>query len=239
MATASIQTADILQTPFFSHHPILPELRQAFVVKLWPLSMVTQPDSIDDFDAYFEFIQQEREPSLEQRHYAKTFADILSIVETLVGGFSGTFAELRDSIQSRIGNTGSATPSKISLSLELAVRLWLMSNVRNLMPADWHQLQSSIPWPDALSLKSVLDQQYEWRGGDPGARFPEYLNVYHMNKIAGFRVEWTNSLTLHLAIRGSVIYVFHNVSTLRRMRESLSELGCSYILDEAQLSFVE
>lgn len=222
MAT-TVQTANLLQTPFFSHEPIPTELKELFVARLWPLSMAALPESILDFETYFDFVQQERDPSLAPHHHIRNFNDIVSLIEIIANSPSATFAQLRDILQSITGSTTSEMLSKISLSLELAVRLWLMCNVRNVMPSDQHQLEESIPWPDTLSLKSALGRKYTRQPGDPRARFPEYLNVHDMNKIAGFRVKWTNSLTSHLSIKGRIISVFHNVSTLQRMRASFSK----------------
>ena len=211
-----------LAAPFFALEPLPASTRQEFVQELWPQRSTTQKESLIDFDSYFKFMQQERDPELAHCHAVETLQDVLFIISYIRTHQTATFADASSQIQSRKPNSSLL---EVSRSIELAVRLWLMLNVRNLMPTDLYQLETSIPWPDEHSIKSVLEQQFTPRPSGISAMFPEYLNASDMGKIAGFRIEWTNSLSSHLTIKGSVIYVFHNVSALRRMRESLADSG--------------
>jgi hypothetical protein len=126
---------------------------------------------------------------------------------------------------------GNANPTlavdnqKLSTSIELVVRLWLMTNVRILVPTQGNVFEVSIPCPEDQSLVEVLNRHlsrpstYSLSKTD---RFPTYFNTIDMRNIANFQVLWTNNLAEHLTVRGSLIYIFHQVSALGCLRSSLS-----------------
>jgi len=148
-------------------------------------------------------------------HSIQGYQDILSIIDTILTNPTASFTEIREII---IKNTPGFTAVQVSTSIELAVRLWLISYIRNRMPVNQLQLETTIPWPDTLSLNSVLQQHYVRRTSHASAKYPEHLNVYNIGKMAGFRVKWTGSKTDHLSIEGSLVYIYYNVTVLRRMR---------------------
>jgi len=194
------------------------ELKQAIIQELWPYLPAVQ-DNIEDFNAFFRVIQQERHPELARRHAIETFGDIIYIINFIRTNHTATFADIRCHLQS---SKPQSSLAEASLSIELAVGIWLMSNARNLMPTHRYQLETLIPWPDTLSLRSVFDQQFSPRLDEINSQFSEHLNVSDMSRFAGFRISWTNNLTSHLTMKGSVIFVFHHVSVMRRMLKSVS-----------------
>lgn len=59
--------------------------------------------------------------------------------------------------------------------------------------------------------------------GGAWRKFPHHLNADDLRKIGGFQIQWTDDLMSHLTLRGPVVYLFHHVSVLRRMRKSVPE----------------
>jgi hypothetical protein len=216
MATMAI-SGNPLDTPFFSHEPIPSDVRQSFVNALWPRQDENNgEEGINDFGSYFSNLQQERHPDLASQHVVRTLDDIISIIRIILKNPSASFSEIRATMQRK---NPEWTATSISHSIELAVRLWLRVNVRNLMPTDRRQLETAISWPDTISLKATLERLFKPQLSVLTRRFPEHFNVADMSKMAGFKVEWTDCLTSHLILDGSVIHMFNNVSILRRMRE--------------------
>jgi hypothetical protein len=199
-----------LNNSCFSRNPVSPEGRQVLINKLWP------PNATSD----------------QQSNAIQSYADLAYILGIVKGNADATMSELRQilmNVQPSLGRD----ETKLSASIELVVRLWLTVNIRNLMPNDRICLQSFLPWPDSLSLMEVLrkwiDQsQTQAQAQPPVSRsplrgeFPDVLNVCDLKQTFGYRIQWTNDLTNHLAMNGSVIYLYHHVSVLKRIRNSVS-----------------
>ncbi|KAL2270850.1 hypothetical protein VTJ83DRAFT_221 [Remersonia thermophila] len=55
--------------------------------------------------------------------------------------------------------------------------------------------------------------------------FSPYLNVVDMERIAGFKINWTNTLAEHLTLRRKYLYLFSQVTALRRLEQSGTSRG--------------
>ena len=221
------QLSNLLDSAFFSHSPLTQTQKKMYLDSSWPRPPSGDQTVVDDsvnFDSYFEFLKQERNPAVAEDHAFAKFDDFFFILSVLKGYWTQSLEQVIDVIQTE--RPGLAiTLSKLVHSIELVVRLWLLMDIRNRMPSNPYQLQTSIPWHDSSSLSSVLEtyitsHQHSWDGVI--AKFPGYFNLYDMKRIGGIKVEWTNNLTLHLTMKGPVLYIFHGVSILRRICESAS-----------------
>ncbi|KAH8895399.1 hypothetical protein GQ53DRAFT_839036 [Thozetella sp. PMI_491] len=225
------QHPDPLHVRCFNPDLLASNVREVLATRLWPkdASVAGTTESILDLSPYFDYVRHECNPAFQQQYAVATFEEIIFIIDMLRGNPTVTFRELQKLIQA-------ARPALelrgLACSIELAVRLWLMLNARNIMPSNTYQLQTSVPWPDDASLQSVLIQHFAPQSDISSGTFSGHLNFHDMKSIAGIRVEWTNNLAMHLAIKGSIIYVFHCVSVLRWMRESpttIAFLPCDLI----------
>jgi hypothetical protein len=221
-----------LDNPCFSHKPVSPEGRQVLINKLWPPNATSDHDNVEDFEAYFNFLQQECDPVSQKSNAIQSYADLAYVLGIVKGNADATMSELRQTIINVQPSLG-RDETKLSASIELVVRLWLTVNIRNLMPNDRICLQSFLPWPDSLSLTEVLQRwtdqsQTQAQLQPPVSRsslrdeLPDVLNVCDLKQTFGYKIQWTNDLTNHLAMNGSVIYLYHHVSVLRRIRSSAS-----------------
>jgi hypothetical protein len=214
--TAELSTS-LLATPFFSSEALPDNVRLSFIDAIWPEPSTTSDENMKDFDAYFDVVQRERSQSLARLHAIQSFQDLVDFLGIIIESSMEPFAEILARVQT---TRPESSASEVSMSIELAIRLWLMLDIRHMMPTHRYQLETSIPWPESQSLVWVLENHLEPSPSTVGPRYSEYLNLYDMDKMGGFKVEWTNNLASHLKIKGSVIYVFHHVSVLRRMLKS-------------------
>ena len=112
---------------------------------------------------------------------------------------------------------------KLSNSIELAVRLWLMVDIQNVKPGAYQTLHTAWPWPDASSLIDVV--QSLRTQASPGVvamrKFPEVFNAFDMKRMGGFEIRWTDNLSDHLCLDRKVIWLYYHVSVLMRMKLSI------------------
>ncbi|KAK8097668.1 uncharacterized protein PG998_013154 [Apiospora kogelbergensis] len=108
------------------------------------------------------------------------------------------------------------------------MQLWLLMNIRVLMSMDKYAMYNSQPWLESQSLQDVLSQitvspsnNSSGQLDSSNGKFSTYLNAADMEKIAGYRIVWTNRLLDHLDTAGTLVYMFHHVSVLKRLKDSL------------------
>src|SRR3569833_148331 len=220
--------SESLYLPCYSGEDLTDETKRALVARLWPTGCLeTSADRLDteDFSAFFNVFRHECNPVNQASHAAQTFNDLLFLLDVVRDHLDSPIQDIRSTVQT-MRPTLAADEKKLSASIELVVRVWLMTNFRNLMPTDRHILQNSIPWPDHQSLvgalqKHIIEPATMSRTVSMERHFPNHLNVDDLRKIGGFRIEWTDDLMYHLTLRGPTIYLFHHVSVLNRMRESI------------------
>lgn len=206
-------------------YPLDPDFKRYIVDSVWPLSTGARtlrgPGTVDvtDLDAFLEFVDRLWATAPADGHSARSFDDIVYLIGMLRTKAALSLEQLMQTIRDERPDLAPST-DRLTASLELAARLWLMLDVRNLMPANQIQLQKSLPWPQAKTLQAVLDDNLVRNTKVAAGEFCQQMNVHDMSNIAGIRVELTDNLVSHLSMNGSVLYMFHNVSALRRMRQS-------------------
>lgn len=155
-------------------------------------------------------------------HCAKTQVDIVDIVHHVRSNVSSSLSDLRNSLQ-HIHNRFPSDAVKLSNSIELAIRLWLMIDIQNVKAGAYQTLDKAWPWPETSSLVDVV-QSLRRRapyGFVATQRFPEVFNAFDMKRMAGFEIRWTDNLSNHLCINGKVIWLYYHVSVLMRMEKSI------------------
>jgi hypothetical protein len=218
MAASNWRT--LLNVPLFP--PALTRAaKQALISCLWP-SPTASCDDVDNFDAYFQYMNEECRSEMQSGHSIRTIVDLVDITDCLKSNTTIPMSELRNSLKHALPHLGNDTP-KLSASIELAVRLWLMINVRNLMPNDPRTLQTALPWPDNSSLEVILKRQTLTSGAVPsGTRplIPDTVNAFEIERITSYRIVWTDDFLSHLLLDGRAIYLYYHVSVLKRIEES-------------------
>ena len=155
-------------------------------------------------------------------HCAKTQVDIIDIVHHVRSNVSSSLSDLRDSLR-QIHNRFPSDAVKLSNSIELAVRLWLMIDIQNVKAGAYQTLDKAWPWPDTSNLVEVVQslRRRAPQGAVATQQFPEVFNAYDMKRMAGFEIRWTDNLSNHLCIDEKVIWLYYHVSVLMRMKMSI------------------
>ena len=155
-------------------------------------------------------------------HAAQTQVDIVDIVHHLHDNIGSSLGQLRDSLR-RSYNGFPNDAVKLSNSIELAVRLWLMIDIRNVEPGAYQTVHTPWPWPDTSSLIDVV--QILRRHASPATlatqQFPQLFNAFDMKRMGGFEIRWTDNLSDHLCLDQKVIWLYYHVSVLKRMEHSI------------------
>ena len=157
-------------------------------------------------------------------HCAKTQVDIIDIVHHIHNNVSSSLSHLRDSLQ-REHNRFRSDTVKLSNSIELAVRLWLMIDIQNVKPGTYQTLHTIWPWPEASSLVDVVRslRKTSFQGAVAMRQFPEVFNAFDMKRMEGFEVRWTENLSDHLCLEKKTIFLYYHVSVLTRMGQSIPQ----------------
>ncbi|KAI8626159.1 hypothetical protein F5Y19DRAFT_447398 [Xylariaceae sp. FL1651] len=206
-----------LDRDFFTEEVLTPEFKKEFIDRLWPQNPDPQLHQEVNVDTYFELVQRERSPVWQRNSHAITvYSDIVFIIDVVRNNPLSTFLEIAGLVKQK--PTLNVDISKISLSLELSVRLWLMSNIRNRMTSSQLLLQTSIPWVDNVTLGTTITNYVTKQLVIGHDRFSEYLNSQDMKHISGLRILWTDDLSSHLTLVNSTLFLFHNTSALKRMK---------------------
>ena len=213
-----------LDVPLFSPTTTLSRtVRESIVTNLWP-SNQAMTGLIDDFDAYFEYYRDQCRNENPNDHVAQNQLDVVDIAQHINSNVDRSLSQLCDDLHRsypRFAND----PLRLSNSIELTARLWLMINVQNLRPGDYCTLPMAWAWPGTSTLVDVV--QSLRRRPVPGIgwiqQFPDVFNAFEVCRMGGFRIEWTDNLASHLSLEGKTIYLYHHVSVLKRMEGSLAK----------------
>ena len=213
-----------LNVPLFSPTSTLSKaVQQSIIANLWPSNQALT-GSIDDFDAYLEYYNDQCRIQTHVDHVAQTQLDIVDMAQHIDRNIGSLLNNLRDSLHlpyPRFPND----PAQLSNSIELTARLWLMINVQKATSGGYRTLRSAWDWPDTSRLVDVV--QSLCKRTVPGVvsaqRFPDVFNTFDLGKMGGFRTEWTDNLANHLIFEGQTIYLYYHVSVLGRMELSAAK----------------
>src|SRR5947207_1585414 len=125
---AAIPPANVLDAAVFVRGLALTEdQRKAIVDHLWP-SQQASVGHISSFEGYFSYYIGQCQGEDEQRHAIRTHQDIANIIAHIRGNVNTTKTDLLASISAAYPNL-QTDQDRLSNSIELAVRLWLMMNI--------------------------------------------------------------------------------------------------------------
>ncbi|KAF2188447.1 hypothetical protein K469DRAFT_703042 [Zopfia rhizophila CBS 207.26] len=220
---ATLRSLAPLDVPCFLHPGLaLPRddhTLQSLIDALWPLTQGPTND-LHNFRAYFAFLEWECRNCISTAHAATTFADLVEILNVVKANIGVPMNSLCQMVRGSSPKFGNITDDrKISASIEMAVRLCFMVNVRNIM-MDSSTLRTALPWPDSSSLQTVIQNWQRQVSPTQQTTYPNFPSIPDLERIAGLQVRLTDDLMNHLEVDGHTLYIFHHVSVLRRIRES-------------------
>lgn len=208
---------------------LLPDSRgpglEAIVTAFW--ARQSSKNLSESFQAYLLYYKNQCQFEIQSDHSAKSLRDIEKIVAHINQNPTVPKDELRRSLNAKYQHF-SDNADHMSNSIELAVRLWLMVNIRTLSTSKAINLDTSLSWPESASISDVARSYFLGPTSRHGwlrtkQRFSRLLTVHNLEKIGGFHIEWTDNLIDHLRLRNNdAVCLYYHVEILRRMKGVVS-----------------
>lgn len=221
----SSQTTSYLAVRFLSTGESVsawtPDTLCSFINALWPqdgLPSHFSENIAEQFEAYFAYLRRECDRCDPNRHAARTFQDLIQILDIVKANIHVSKAALCQKVRSKHSNFLEAEDHQIAASIDLSVRLCFMVNIRDGMPSQAFSLQTVLHWPHDASLMSVMET---WQGRlstQTHTIDSKYPTIPDLEKIAAIKVRWTDNMLDHLRLNNQTLYVFHHVSALERLQ---------------------
>lgn len=168
---------------------------------------------------YFQYYEEElrllrvgTSPSTwEAGHLAATeHEDIIEIVQLLQQNRTEMKRVVQDKLAVRFPQANSAC---LERSIDLALRLWLLLNVRSLQFQSLRPLASCVQWQSATTLDAFVTNLFpssRWEVSAKESRLDVHFTAVAMVDICGIRIHWTPSLQDHLLLdrRRRILHIF-------------------------------
>ena len=180
------------------------------------------------YEPYFEYYQNEmkalsigldEESQLLRRMAAKTHEDIRLIVDTLAKERDSDLAKVIAEVKTIFPNH-SDDDTAIKLSIDLALRVWLLLNVRepsnNLNTVNVGNMELLCWTSDTSTLQEFVNRQF-LRSVSPAhdisvseSRLDGDFTAYNLNRLYNITIQWTHSLADHLRfdLEDRVLHIF-------------------------------
>jgi len=160
-------------------------------------------------DRYFKYYEQELEMvqfgSITQMApvtslAVKTHADILLVIREIQTNRLLAKCKLRDKLRSHFPE---AKDTELNASIDLALRLWLMLNVRDPRLKLQSPQTPILVWDENLPFKDFIDHTFprsKWQIGVKDSRLHPSFTAAFMVEVCGLHLEWTDCLADHLRL---------------------------------------
>jgi hypothetical protein len=160
-------------------------------------------------DRYFKYYEQELEMvqfgSITQMGpvtplAVKTHADILLVIREIQTDCLLTKCKVRDKLRVHFSE---AKDAELNASIDLALRLWLMLNVRDPRLKLQTPQTPIVSWGETLSFKDFMEQTFPrstWQVGVKDSRLHPSFTAAFMVEVCGLQLEWTDCLADHLRL---------------------------------------
>ena len=185
--------------------PTLPtELQQYIRGAFWPQSR----SSIVEYASYFKYFQWSISIiSWPHNHFdkglfaAQSYADLARFVKSLNSMANYSRASIALELKQEFPYCSDA---QILRSMEIAVRLWLMLNVRSEDFPVGPSLSyiSETAWPERTSLKTLIEDTFfpdSLLPNSHSSRIDPTFTVRNLRKLCRVKIQWTGNLRDHLS----------------------------------------
>jgi len=205
-------------------------LRLVILKKIGGIEKMALDHKMEDYDGYFKYFSSECQTwsAMANDIALQTYRDLINLMEHLRNNKS----QARTSVQilgffppePQAGSISSFTPipteAQKSLPLRnryvscdkiqkqnaitMTVKLWLMVNCGPQQPYE-RAGTSLIHWAENESLSDVVTKGFKTEEPvQPEKSFPKNINSHSLERVAGFRIVWTEHLADHLALNDEV-----------------------------------
>jgi hypothetical protein len=141
---------------------------------------------------------------------AKTHDDILTIVEVLREKTTSKRHEIRVDLHQKLGG---GDEHGLNRSIDTAIRLWLMVNVRESQFLDLGKRRPCFQWNDTSTLEQFLCSLFptpRWNLTPRESRLSPYFTAAFMVDVCDIEIGWTNSLEDHLRLdrQNKILWIY-------------------------------
>jgi hypothetical protein len=175
--------------------------------------------SADAFAKYFEYYEEElrllrvgANPNIWQAGHLAVdqHEDVVEVVKLLRRLKDRTRKDVEDEVAKCFKN---ADPDCISRSIDLAIRLWLMINVRESQFRSLRPLCTCVDWQKEKTLEDLMRDLFpssRWKVSARDSRVDVHFTAVMMVEVCGLKIHWTSSLQDHLLLdrRKRILSVF-------------------------------
>lgn len=131
---------------------------------------------------------------------ANDYEDIIAIVEALKLGRSQTRQQVEQQVSAYFGD---AKPECVARSIDLALRLWLLFDVRDVRYQSLRPLSPCVQWRSHETLDMFVASLFPtscWDASPKESRLNVHFTAVAMVDICGISIHWTSSLPDHLLL---------------------------------------
>lgn len=199
-----------------------PARAKVLIGKLWPNAdcPIQPPDSLQAYSNYHHdqcFLEK------EEHHALHTHGDMETVIDYVNRHPTAVKSDILDPL-SNILNRRGIDKSEPENSLHLIMRLWLMINIRSTSVSETVSLETPLLWPSDVSISDIVQDYFKPAPNIQVNRgkFSKFPTAKNLELIGGFQITWTDNLIDHLLLKDQTLFLFYNVSILRRMRNTVS-----------------
>lgn len=141
---------------------------------------------------------------------AKTHDDILAIVEVLREKRASNRHEIRVDLRQKLGG---GDQHGLNRSIDIAIRLWLMINVREAQFLDLGKRRPCFQWNDTSTLEEFFYSLFpmpRWNLTPRESRLSPHFTAAFMVDVCDIEIGWTNSLEDHLRLdrQNKILWIY-------------------------------
>lgn len=201
-----------------------PAKASILIGKLWPNdNFWIPPNSLQAYSNYHHDQCCLEEPA---NHALHTHGEMAIVIDYINRNPTAVKRDILNSVLSNTLNRRNIEESELENSMHLIMRLWLMINIRSTTMSETVSLETPLPWPTDVSISDLVQSHFK---PDPSihvnkGKFSKYPTAKNLELIGGFHITWTDNLIDHLLLKDQTLFLFYNVSILRRMRSTVSRL---------------
>ncbi|KAL4875425.1 hypothetical protein BJY04DRAFT_224091 [Aspergillus karnatakaensis] len=208
------------------------------IFDFWPcqLDRPLEEDAVSAISSYWkDQIRFEKATT----HIVSSLGDLMTVALLINDNPAANKPDLITKVRSHLPGDD----TRIANSIQLATRLFFMMDIRDRASSSPpHCFRTSLFWDDPAPLADVLLLGFPQtcvgppqltapsNGNTSGTysltprlnMYTKTMNIYNLERIGGFHIQWTDNLVEHLMFEDNKIHLFPHVSLLRRMKECIN-----------------
>lgn len=205
------------------------ETKCAILNTIWGSSYTTEHLNQNEIlgSSYMRYYDEQCRNALQSKGldtFIKTHADITDVIQELKDT-NATRQQVISSLRSKLQNQSqNGSDASICEAIDLAVRLWLMVDIGELLHS-FVPTQKSLVWKDG-TLENLLEDRFGMPAAIPmrivRVKLDRIFTARNLQRIAGLQIIWTDNHSDHLRLMADDrwIAIYHHVSVLEHHKSN-------------------